>query len=119
MKPLDWRVKRVSRTYYWCAWFLCNGIASLLSIAVLGEKPGWMIVVFVLHVSYLSLLTVKRFHDAGYGTGYALFCILLSIIGIGTVLILLVAIKPSDVDNQWGSNLEYLEYQKKKEFYGR
>lgn len=119
MKPLDWRVKRIQRTYYWCAWLLCNGIASLLSVAALGEEPKWMIVIFVLHILYLSLLTIKRFHDAGYGTGYAILCILLTPIGIGAVLILLVAIKPSDVDNRWGANLERLEYQKQKEFYGR
>lgn len=119
MKPLDWRVKRISRTYYWCAWFLCNGIASLLGIAALGEKPEWMVAVFVLHILYLSLLTIKRFHDVGYGTGYALLCILLTPIGIGCVLILFVAVKPSDVDNQWGPNLECMEYRNKREFYGR
>lgn len=115
MKPLDWRVKRIQRTYYWCAWLLCNGIAYILGIAALGEEPKWMTVIFVIYILYISLLTIKRFHDVGYGTGYALLCIVLAFIGIGAILILLVAIKPSDGDNQWGKITIEPQFEKSEE----
>lgn len=49
-----------------------------------------------------SLLIIKRFHDVGRGIGYFLFCLLLTPIGVGAVLILLEVLKDSDTDNQWG-----------------
>lgn len=119
MKPLDFRVKRITRPYYWYAWLLWNCISMLFFWAALGEDPKWMVVLLIVHILYLTLLTVKRFHDAGYGTGYALFCIVLTLMGIGYPLIVRVAIKPSDLDNQWGPNEERLKFEENKDFYAR
>lgn len=65
-----------------------------------------------------SLRIIKRFHDVGRGIGYFLFCLLLTPIGVGAVLILLEVLKDSDTDNQWG-NEERLLYEKNNAYYGR
>ncbi len=127
MKPLDFRVKRIRRTYFWTAWLICNIITSGVVWLLIGYYPNYdphvmnMLIggVIALTFIYLSLLTVKRFHDVGRGTGYFIFCLLLVPIGIGDVLILLEALKDSDVDNQWGVNEERLLFEKNSDYYRR
>ncbi len=127
MKPLDIRVKRIRRTYFWAAYLIFNIISAGIFWLLAGYYPnhdprimnlllaGLIVIAFV----YNSLLIVKRFHDVGRGTGYFLLCLLLAPVGIGEVLILLEAIKDSDTDNQWGVNEERLLYEKNSAYYGR
>ena len=128
MKPLDWRIKRISRLYYWVAWvihFFVEWLFALVwfmcylqygdTLAVCGA----LLVFGMFNIIYMALLNIKRFHDAGYGTGYCIFCMVLSFFIIGEVLLLAVAIKESDGDNQWGKNQEKLEYEKNRTYYAR
>ena len=76
MKPLDFRVKRIRRTYFWTAWLICNIITSGVVWLLIGYYPNYdphvmnMLIggVIALTFIYLSLLTIKRFHDVGRGT---------------------------------------------------
>ena len=57
-------------------------------------------------------LIIKRYHDAGYGTGFAVISIFLIPVLVGVVLIFHVAMKPSDGDNQWGQKQEDYEVKR-------
>lgn len=127
MKPLDYRVKRIRRTYFWTAWLIFNIISGGIFWLTVGYYPnydshtmdfvlaGMALISFV----YNSLLIIKRFHDVGRGAGYYILCLLLTPVGIGGVLILLEALKDSDADNQWGVNEERLLYERNSAYYGR
>lgn len=127
MKPFDYRVKRIRRTYFWTAWLICNVISASAVWLLVRLYPNYdsrtmnILIGSVIAFSsiYLFLLTVKRFHDAGRGTGYFILCLLLMPIGIGDILILLEALKDSDIDNQWGINEEKLKYERNSAYYRR
>lgn len=71
------------------------------------------------HFLYLTLLTVKRFHDAGKSTLYCLVCLFLipGVIGIGMTFA--VTIKESDEDNKWGANEERKQFEREVDYYRR
>lgn len=123
MKPFDFRVKRISRMYYWIALIISNAVSAGVGMVLFVEYNNQELpairllivaeVIFVL--LYQALLIIKRFHDVGKSTGYAVFCILLAPIGIGSILIFLVTIKESDGDNRWGKNEEKWMYEKERD----
>lgn len=127
MKPLNRNIKRISRTYYWAAWAIwnsvCAGIAFLMAMEYQNHDPVKMragfAVLFGIHITYLVLLTIKRFHDAGKSTEYCIMCMILMLFFIGNVLIFLVAVKESDGDNEWGTNEEKREYERNRQVYGK
>lgn len=127
MKPFYPTVKRISRLYFWIAWPLCNIFCGLLEWAFLMEygseqtTVNWvaLIAAIVFHVLYVTLLIIKRFHDAGKSTPYALLCIALTPFGIGLGMIVSVAIKESDKDNAWGLNEERMQFERESEYYRR
>lgn len=127
MKPFNRNVKRITRLYYWLARvicdFLCGVIYSLVLMEQLNQDPRLLTAIFcftaAFHVPYIVLLTIKRFHDAGKSTGYAILCLLLSPFMPGQVMILLVAVQGSDHENKWGPNEEALNYEREKEYYAR
>lgn len=127
MKPLDYRVKRIRGTYFWTVWLSFNIITAGVFWLLAGYYPNYdshtmdLLLAGIIGISvvYNSLLIIKRFHDVGRGIGYFLFCLLLTPIGVGSVLILLEVLKDSDTDNQWGVNEERLLYEKNNAYYGR
>ena len=129
MKMFNPKVKRIRRTYFWVAWILCRIITgtgiyvTLMELAPLDEtfSLGWglLILFSLIDIVCFSLLTIKRYHDAGYGTGYAVLSLLLVPFVIGAFLIFHVAVMESEPDNEWGPNTERLEYEKNRDFYAR
>lgn len=127
MKPFNRNVKRITRLYYWIARiicdFLCGVIYALVFMEQSNQDPRLLTAIFCItaafHVPYLVLLTIKRFHDAGKSTGYAVLCLLLSPFVLGQVMILLVAVQESDRENEWGPNEEALDYEREKEYYAK
>lgn len=123
MKPLNYKINRITRIYYWITWAIWNTLWSV-AFFVWGMEyqnndeqvmNAIFVIGFAVYFLYLSLLTIKRFHDAGKSTAYALLCILLTVVAIGDIMILLVAVKDSDDDNQWGIKPEKIEFQKEFE----
>ena len=129
MKIFNPKVKRIRRTYFWVAWILCSLITgtcayvTLMELAPLDDtfSLGWglLILFSLIDIVCCSLLTIKRYHDAGYGTGYAILSLLLVPFVIGVFLIFHVAVMESEPDNEWGSNTERLEYEKHRDFYAQ
>ena len=85
MRPFYPSVKRIPRLYYWIAWALCNLICGMAEWVLLveygnGNSPymlAALCAVGLFHFLYLTLLTIKRFHDAGKSTLYCLVCLFL------------------------------------------
>lgn len=146
MKPWNRKINRISRTYFWTAWFLCNVIvAALWTFIVLSPRQhkviyvtetaageiieqvrtvdytviwyGLVIGLPLLALCYLVPLVIKRFHDTGYGTGYAILCIALIPLVIGNYMVFHVAMMPSDDDNIWGINEEKHRFEKRRDIY--
>ena len=136
MQPWNIRVKRIKRGYFFSALICClalTGIGEIASIAtpqsekivdvngtaitttVVNHEGRWLFLIIlfaVLRIAYLVPLIIKRYHDAGYGTGFAVISIFLIPVLVGVVLIFHVAMKPSDGDNQWGQKQEDYEVKR-------
>lgn len=123
MKPLNCKINRITKLYYWIAWIICNALCSVALFVWGMEYQNYnesimnaiLVIGFAVYIIYLSLLTIKRFHDAGENTAYAILCILLTPLIIGEILIIWVASKDSEEDNNWGIKPEKIEFQKKFE----
>lgn len=107
----DRNVTRISRFDYWISWFATLLFFSFLDVLLFCSWQtfgmdklflGIFCVTELLQFVYLYFLTLKRFHDVGYATWCLNVCILLSLVFIGSFLILLVTLKESDRDNAWG-----------------
>lgn len=128
MQLFNRKVQRITRLYYWIAWFLCTAIFSVIYFIFAMEyqhhEPVIMNIVFLLtflvQSGYLIPLTIKRFHDAGYSTGYFWLCfIMILVFGIGNLMIFYVTMQKSDTKNQWGENPSKKEYDQEADFYRR
>lgn len=126
-KPFDYKVQRISRTYYWVAWGIWNILSLAVIFALAMEYQHYdeykmnilFAVVLCIHFIYLFFLTAKRFHDVGKSTGYCVLCILLIPLVIGEVLIFLTCLRKSDSDNKWGTNGEVTENERSKIYYAK
>lgn len=127
MKPFDFRIQRISRMYFWGAWIISNalnmGVNLLLAVEYENHDPAimfvFMIILFTVHMLYQILLVIKRFHDVGKSTGYAVFCILLVPFLVGDILIFYVVGQKSDDDNIWGKNEEKAMFERERDYYAR
>lgn len=130
MKPLNFRIQRISRMEFWITWAVWNAL-SIAVLFVMGmeyqnyneSKMNLLFgIVLAVHFIYLFLLILKRFHDAGLSTGYCVLCYLLIPVVIGGILLFIACIKESDDDNRWGAKEEKLMYDKScisKELFGK
>lgn len=127
MKPLNYKIQRISRAYFWVAWVIWNALSITVLFVMSMEYQHYeehkmnilFAIVLCIHFIYLFLLIVKRFHDAGRSTGYCAICMLLTPFVIGDLLIFLTCIKESDGDNRWGSNEELAEYERNRAYYAK
>lgn len=137
MKPLNCRIHRIGRDYFWIA-FICSlivgnfceflAITSPTNVKVVNvgydeagnviesisyRNPEWLwltviCLIALVFICYISLLVIKRYHDVGYSTIYGIISILLVPILIGIFLIIRVGLMPSDGDNQYGIRINNL-----------
>ncbi|MCD7764846.1 MAG: DUF805 domain-containing protein [Lachnospiraceae bacterium] len=127
MRPFNWKVKRISRLYFWIAWFISNLIGFGIVFLILGESSNYdseqiemlLMIVCIIYVVYEFLLISKRYHDAGKSTAFCVLSMLLMPFAIGSILIMWICAKKSDQDNEWGPNEERILYEQDREYYGR
>ena len=121
-------ITRISRVDYWVAWFSAVLFFGLLDVLLFAcwqsfEMNVLFLAVFLgvklFQAIYMYLLTLKRFHDAGYAAWCLNVCVLLSPLVIGNFMILFVAMKESDGKNAWGESPLLAEYEKNSAIYRR
>ena len=125
MKPWNLKVKKIGRGYFFIALICClflTGTGELLTIMTphsdivvdvsvdeqnstvintrtVNHEGRWvffMIFFVVLRWLYLIPLIIKRYHDAGYSTTYAVVSMLLIPVIIGIFIIFHVAVMPGE-----------------------
>lgn len=125
MKPLNPRIHRIDRNYFWIAFIACIAISAICEFFAITSPtnvkvtyvdfdsagnaietikythPEWLrmfaiVLIFVLHLCYMIPLIIKRFHDVGYSTQYAIICIILIPVTVGVFLIVHVGCMSSD-----------------------
>lgn len=107
----DRKVKRISRYHYWMSvlilflmfYALDIGSFCLWKMYGMGKfLPILLCFINFFQVICLFILTLKRFHDAGYTIWRLIIYTMLSIVIVGILLILIVTIRKSEQVNIWG-----------------
>ena len=118
-------VTRICRVDYWVTYFLALIFFGLLDLGLFAcwqsfEMDAILLGIFLgiklFQIIYMYLVTLKRFHDAGYATWCLNVCVLLSLLVIGNFLILFVVINKSDGKNAWGEPPLLMKREKIIEF---
>lgn len=113
-RRMDWNTYWQAMVIHILVVWIPAGLALLMPDD--SDNPIWFLLVLPFYFSIFPVLgsTVQRLHDVGKSAWFLLLCYLLSLIGIGMILLIWTIRKESVVyDNKWGEGPETREANKK------